>query len=138
MADKVETLVQDAAIEQIEAFRDLSLRDRAKVNEVLNVDTPSFIGQPDSKIQRALNAADRIRKKNLIITFDTCAMALWEIVEINRGSTNVKQQEMIIKAIDSINKMYGHLAPEKSQSLNVNLEMTAQALESAKIIYKDA
>ena len=45
--------------------------------------------------------------------------------------------DIILRAVAEINKMFGYYAPEKSQSVNVNVETSVQDMDKIKQAYKD-
>ncbi len=68
------------------------------------------------------------------VTFLDKLNALWEIVSSTKYSD--KEKETAINAIKEMNRMQGHLAPEKSVNLNINDSDMLKDIESIRDAYK--
>lgn len=81
-------------------------------------------------IQEAIVKYKNNIRERTIVTFQDKADLLWEMSHDPNIDPNAR-----IKAIQELNKMQGHLAPDKQ--ITVNVDSTLEQLKQAQLEYKD-
>lgn len=112
--------------------------------------TPTKTNAIATKLMRNPNINEAIRAyrseiaNRIVCTFEEKARLLWEIAQrcskptqtmINGKPSEVDRSPTAIKAIEVLNAMQGHIAPD--QSLNINVQTTIKKLKELQIEYLD-
>jgi len=68
------------------------------------------------------------------ITIDKKAGLLWTLA--TRSMEAEDKEDIVIKAVAELNKMYGHYAPVQTNVQNVNIQTTLEDIRTARLEYK--
>lgn len=79
---------------------------------------------------------EKFREKNIqkaSVTFQDVVNLLWHVANKNKDS---ERDDISIKAVTEINKMYGYYSPEKSYNVNINENREVKEIQEIRAMYK--